>query len=219
MALQTLALFFLGTVAAGGIAWVFIYPILSGERQAEKRKELVAKPEQVTVTRVGAQQRGTQKARREQVEDTLKELEVRQKSAKRRPLSVRITQAGLKWSKRKFIMISAGLGLGAFLVGLGSGVGLVAALAIAFAGALGLPRWILSFLKNRRERRFLDVFPDAVDVIVRGIKAGLPLGDCMKIIANDAQEPVKSEFRAINQIQTIGMPIGEAVARLYESIP
>ena len=85
MALQTLALFFLGTVAAGGIAWVFIYPILSGERKAEKRKELVAKPEQVTVTRVAAQQRGTQKARREQVEDTLKELEVRQKNAKRRP--------------------------------------------------------------------------------------------------------------------------------------
>jgi len=81
MALQTLALFFLGTVAAGGIAWVFIYPILSGERQAEKRKELVAKPEQVTVTRVATQQRGTQKARREQVEDTLKELEVRQKNA------------------------------------------------------------------------------------------------------------------------------------------
>ena len=54
---------------------------------------------------------------------------------------------------------------------------------------------------------------------MRGIKAGLPLLDSLKIIALDAQEPIKSEFKAIVETQTIGMPIGEACAKLYERMP
>jgi tight adherence protein B len=132
---------------------------------------------------------------------------------------VRIAQAGLCWSKRQFMMISAGLGLAGLLIGLGMGAGLPATAAIDFAAGLGLPRWLLHFLKRRRERKFLDVFADAVDVIVRGVKAGLPLGDCLRVIANDAQEPVKSEFRAIVETQAIGMPLGEACTRLFDSMP
>ena len=77
----------------------------------------------------------------------------------------------------------------------------------------------LSFLKKRREKKFLDGFPDAVDVIVRGIKAGLPLADSLKVIASDAQEPIKSEFKTIIETQTIGMPLGEACGKLYERMP
>ena len=75
---------------------------------------------------------------------------------------------------------------------------------LALRPACGLPLWLLSFLKKRREARFLDTFPDAVDVIVRGIKAGLPLLDSLKLIATDAPEPVRSEFRTIIETQTIG---------------
>jgi len=116
-------------------------------------------------------------------------------------------------------MISAGLGLFGFLavfIMIGS---LLPALGVGFAAAFGVPRWLLSFLKKRREKKFLNNFPDGVDVIVRGIKAGLPLLDSLKIIALDAQEPIKSEFKAIVETQTIGMPIGEACAKLYERMP
>jgi tight adherence protein B len=89
---------------------------------------------------------------------------------------------------------------------------------VGFAAGCGLPFWALSFLKKRRESKFLAMFPDAVDVIVRGIKAGLPLLDSLKLIAQDAEEPARSEFRAIIETQTIGMPIGEAVLKLYDSI-
>src|SRR6185369_3983862 len=82
-----------------------------------------------------------------------------------------------------------------------------------------LPLWMLKFLKGRREKKFLAGFPDAVDVIVRGIKAGLPLADSLKIIAAEAQDPIKSEFRAIVETQAIGMPLGEACAKLYERMP
>jgi len=90
---------------------------------------------------------------------------------------------------------------------------------MAFATGLGLPRWLLGFLKTRREKAFLKALPDAVDVIVRGIKAGLPLFESIKVVAADAPEPLKSEFLAIIETQTIGMPLGEACGRLYERMP
>jgi tight adherence protein B len=74
-------------------------------------------------------------------------------------------------------------------------------------------------LKKRRENKFLDAFPDAVDIIVRGVKAGLPLLDCLKMITIDAPEPVKSEFRAIVETQAIGMLLGDACGKLYEQMP
>jgi tight adherence protein B len=216
MPLQTLAMFFLGTLAAGGIAWVFIYPLLSGERRADQRKASIARAQPVVATAIG---RAAPKVRREQVEETLKEIEIRRKNAKSPPLSIRLTQAGLSWSKRQFLLISAGVGLFALAATFFMNMGLPAALGAGFAAGFGLPRWMLSFLKKRRERKFLDAFADAVDVIVRGVKAGLPLGDCLKVIASDAPEPVKGEFRAIVETQTIGMPVGEACTRLYESMP
>jgi tight adherence protein B len=117
------------------------------------------------------------------------------------------------------MMLSAGVGVVMFLAGFLSGAGLIAATALAFAGAFGLPRWLLSYLKKRREAKFLNVFPDAVDIIVRGVKAGLPLLDCLKMITAESSEPVKSEFRTIVETQAIGMPLGEACGKLYEEMP
>jgi tight adherence protein B len=106
-----------------------------------------------------------------------------------------------------------------FTIAMFFGVGLLVAAGVGFAGAFGLPRWLLSFRKKRRENKFLNNFPDAVDVIVRGIKAGLPLLDCLKMIAVESPEPMKSEFRAIIETQAIGMPLGDACAKLYDSMP
>lgn len=106
-----------------------------------------------------------------------------------------------------------------FLLGTLANAGLLASMGLGFAGAFGIPHWLLGFLKRRREQKFLNGFPDAVDVIVRGIKAGLPLLDCIKMITIDAPEPVRSEFRAILETQAIGMPLGEACGKLYERMP
>jgi len=208
------ALFFLVAVAIGGVAYVFIYPILSGERNAERRVAAAARAEPITRSA-----RTPQKTRREQVEGSLKELEQRQKKAKRPPLSVRISQAGLSWSKRRFIMISVGLGVFAFFAMIPMTGSLLTSLAFGFTAGCGVPLWLLKFLKKRREARFLDGLPDAVDVIVRGIKAGLPLLDSLKMIATEAPEPMRSEFRGIIETQTIGIPLSEACLKLYERIP
>ena len=210
-----LSIFGLAAFAVGGLVWVFIYPILSGERKTEQRVASVARTEPVAI-RVA---RTSQKSRRDSVESTLKELEDRAKKQRNMPLAMRIQQAGLSWSKRQFQIISAIIGMVLFAGVFSGGFGPIAAIALGFAGAFGLPRWLLAFLKKRRETKFLDGFPDAVDVIVRGIKAGLPLLDSLKVITTDSAEPVRSEFKAIVETQAIGMPLGEACAKLYDSMP
>ena len=212
--MQILAVFFLVSVAIGGVAYVFIYPVLSGERKAEQRIRNVASSD-LTVRAA----RRPQKARREDIETTLKDFETRQKKSKNVPITVRIARAGLSWSRRQFVIISASIGLGMFFAAFLSGPGLLPASALGFAGAFGVPRWLLSFLKKRREARFLETLADAVDIIVRGVKAGLPLLDCMKMITMESSEPLKTEFRMILETQAIGVPLGEACAKLYERTP
>ncbi|MBV9261519.1 MAG: type II secretion system F family protein [Pseudolabrys sp.] len=213
--METLAVFALASLAVGGVAYVFIYPILSGEKKAEQRMASVAKTETATVRTT----RNSQKTRRDSVETTLKELEERHKKQKRVPLSVKLSQAGLDWSKNRYFVTSGIIGLVLFLIVMLMDVGILPAIAAGFAGAFGVPMWLLKFLKKRRETKFLNTFPDAVDIIVRGVKAGLPLMDCLKMITTESPEPVKSQFRAIVETQAIGMPLGEAVGKLYESMP
>jgi tight adherence protein B len=214
MHVQALAMGFMAFIAVGGLAWVFLYPMLSGEKKAEARRASVSRVEPVArqVDRV-------QRTKREQVEGSLKEVEARRRKEKKVALNIRIAQAGLQWTNQKFMVISGVLGAAAFLTVFVLGGPLLAALGLGIGMGFGLPRWMLNFLKKRREAKFLKALPDAVDVIVRGIKAGLPLFDSIKVVAADAPDPLRSEFLAIIETQTIGMPLGEACARLYERMP
>jgi tight adherence protein B len=215
MSMQTLALAFLAATALGGLAWVFIYPSLSGERKAESRRASIARSDAPA-----RQAEKSQRSRREQVEGSLKELDARRKKEKSVPLGMRLAQAGLgSWTEQKFWIVSGISGVVGFVLAFLVGGSPLYAAVMAFGTGLGLPRWALSYLKKRREKAFLKALPDAVDVIVRGIKAGLPLFESIKVVAVDAPEPLRSEFKAIIETQTIGMPLGEACSRLYERMP
>lgn len=213
--LDTLAIIGLAIICAGGLAYALIYPLLSGEAKADKRREAVAQ----TAARPTRAKVDDVSAKRSSVEDTLKELERRQKNSNKPPLQTRIAQAGLTWTNRKFYIISASLGVVGFLAPLIMGLSLLPAAACAIAFGLGVPQWLLNFLKKRRMVAFLNELANSVDVIVRGVKAGLPLGDCLRIIATEAQEPVRSEFRFIVEQTTLGIPLHEAVMKLYERMP
>ncbi|MCD0416439.1 MAG: type II secretion system F family protein [Rhodopseudomonas sp.] len=214
METQTLALGFFAAIAVGGIAWVFVYPLLSGENKVEKRLSSVARTTPAT-----RQVDRAQRSRREQVEGSLKEIETRNAKQKNVPLNARLSQAGLDWTPAKFGTVSAVLGVTVLALSILLGINMIAAVGLGFAAGFGLPRWTLGFLKRRREKKFIAALPDAVDVIVRGIKAGLPLFDSIKMVAADAPEPLRTEFNAIIETQTIGMPLDEACARLYDRMP
>ena len=70
-----------------------------------------------------------------------------------------------------------------------------AVLGAAFVGGLGLPRWVVALQESGRVKQFLDEFANALDVIVRGVKSGLPLNDGIRLIASEAPQPVQTEFR------------------------
>ncbi|MBV9078077.1 MAG: type II secretion system F family protein [Methylobacteriaceae bacterium] len=213
MSLAELAPIVLAALAAGGVAYVFLYPLLSGDARAEKRqKALVSTPDR-------AKQNVQTVNRRDQVAQSLRDLEQREKTRNKVTLEMRLRQAGLSWTNGRFYAVSAlaggGLALALFVV---SGSVQLAGLGL-FAGGLGLPRWILGWRKKKRINRYLEELPNAMDVIVRGIRSGLPLNDCMRIVASESQEPVRSEFRYIIEQQTLGISLPDAIQKLYERVP
>ncbi len=202
-------------LAVASVMYVFVYPYLSGEIKAQKRAQALTAP----TGEHGVTSKGADPAkRRKMVADSLKEVEEKNKR-KRLTIEQRIAQAGLTWTKPMFLIGSAVLGLLlGFILLVTNGNMLVAAGAVA-VGMFGLPNWGLAFLRKRRINKFVDAFPGSIDVIIRGVKAGLPVGDCFRVIASEGQEPVRSEFKRIIESQTIGLTVGESVERFAERVP
>jgi tight adherence protein B len=158
--------------------------------------------------------------RRKQVQETLKEIERKQEQQTSKiTLAAMLEQADWNIDVRKFHMITAGLGgvtlLGFFVLGYAWYI----AIGAGFAVGLGLPRWLLGFTIGRRKKAFTREFANAIDVIVRGVKAGLPLNECLKIIANETPEPVGPEFRQIVEGLKVGVTLEDGLKKMYERMP
>jgi tight adherence protein B len=81
-----------------------------------------------------------------------------------------------------------------------------------------IPRFILEYLTKRRMTQFRDNLPNAIDAIIRGAKAGLTVSDCVKLVATDTAEPVKSEFRQIVQNQRVGISLSECFEAMADRL-
>ena len=135
-------------------------------------------------------------------------------------LLVRMRQAQLDWSKSTYYLICGVTGLVTFLLVLvATGLSVYPAVGFGISAGLLFPHWYVTFKRSRRFKRFTAEFANAVDVIVRGVKVGLPLGDCLKIIATEAQSPVKDEFKLIVDDNAVGMPLADAAQRLPDRVP
>lgn len=209
----------LGLVAlvVGGLIFALL-PYLTGSIRGERRAQALVRSAGGARGSLG--DRTAELAqRRKQIADSIKDLDNKSNSKKKISLETRMAQAGLEWTRSKFYMISAISGaVGGLGLFVGSGNIIYGAAGLVIGGA-GFPNWLVNYLRNRRMKKFVEEFPNAVDVIIRGIKAGLPLGDCIRIIASEANEPVRSEFRKIVEAQTVGLSMSEAVDRLPDSIP
>lgn len=215
-----LAFIGLATLGAGGFVYALMYDRLASEAQQEKRLKSFDRSEKAKASKISQRINETAR-RRKTVQESLRELEAKQKQKHNRRIGLKktIQQAGLGLSLTQFFLISIVCGFLCAFLALLSGASLFVSLGVLFVGMFGLPRWFVSFVRKRRLKAFLEEFPNAVDVIVRGVKAGLPLNDCLAIIAQEAKEPVRTEFAKIVEAQKMGIPLSEAIAKIYENMP
>ncbi len=208
----------LGAVAVASIAFALLWPYLSGDKATEKRIANVSENRKTRTTRVLQQDLAMQ--RKQQVADTLKDIENKQKQKEKVSLRVRLQRAGLDVTPQAF-WIASGVSGVVFAVGTLMFVSAppIAAAAAAFVGAFGLPRWVLKFLTKRRQFKFVDNFANAIDIIVRGVKSGLPLNECLGIIARESPAPINEEFREVVEQSRIGIPISECFDRMMARMP
>jgi tight adherence protein B len=210
-----LATMLLAGIAGGGLVYVFTIPYLSGERKASKRVgNLVQGPR--TMRKRPAQ---SLQIRKQQVQDTIKDIEAKQKRKKWVPLRTRLIRAGLTMKPRTYYILSFFAGVAGGFIVLVTGSSPIVSVLAAFACGFGMPRFILAHMTKRHQAKFLLEFANAIDIIVRGIKSGLPLSDCMQIIAAESPEPVRNEFANLIEQQKVGVPLAEAFERMYERMP
>lgn len=220
----TLAFVALAAVSAGAIAYALLFNRIADERNVEKRLETVRRADTDRVGLNASRDRVAEAAkRRKSVQDSLKELEEKQKlrdrNSKRAPLKVQIRQADLSITIERFYLCSAAMGLFLGALAFLTGAPPLVALGALVVGGVGLPRWFVSFLRARRVKAFLDEFPNALDIMVRAVKSGLPLNDGIRLIASESPEPVRTEFRRIVEAQQMGLSTPEAAMRMGETMP
>lgn len=218
--IRVLAMMGLVGFSIAALLYGFLYGRIERQASTERRRTLVAGAAADDERTKAA---ATPTARRRNVQETLKDLEAKQKHKASKstnpPMPLRLQQAGLALSIGRFYAYSALTGVVTVAVCFLVGLPLLLVLGAGFVGAVGLPRFAVNFIRKRRHAAFIDELANAVEVIVRGVKAGLPLNDCLRMIASEAKEPVKSEFRITIEAMQLGMPIDEAVGRMYERVP
>lgn len=209
----------MAAIAVAAAVFALAWPYISGERAKDKRVQDVA-------TTRGGRKLGTGAAaetgssRKKNVAETLKEIETRQKAKEKITLRLRLQRAGIDISPRDFYVASAicGVLLGGAIHTMTSAP-LIGVLTAAFVGALGLPRWYLSKATKKRQNKFLSELANAIDVVVRGVKSGLPLNECLGVISRESAEPLAGEFREVIEAQRLGVPLGEALDKMCDRIP
>lgn len=219
---NTLILTALIAMAAGALIWALLFNTISNERTQERRMNTIKSNDGDRNTRIAAEARivDAQK-RRQSTQASLKELEeqTRAKNPNKKGIKDQMRQAGMQPDMKKFAIYSIITGIVASILAFVLSGNLIFGGAMLFIGTFGMPRWYVARKRKKRMNAFLEEFPNAVDVITRGIKAGLPLNDTIGIIATEAKEPVRSEFKKILETQKMGIPMTEAIQKLYKNVP
>lgn len=157
--------------------------------------------------------------RKKQIQQKLKANEDVRAKRKGHRLREKLIHAGLKIGPKEYILLSilsGGVCTGAYYLSGQPPLGLIAA---ALVGFLGLPRFVLNYKIKKRVARFTSLFPDAIDIIVRGVRSGLPVGECLNIIGRESPEPIGSEMRLVTEGIKLGMTMNDAMQRLSDRIP
>ncbi|QRM53777.1 type II secretion system F family protein [Sinorhizobium sp. BG8] len=221
--ISIIAIVVLAAVAAAGLCYALLFSRIETDKKTESRVRRVKSAETDQAKVKAARDRVQEMSkRRKSVQDSLKDLEKKQKEQSRKSaptLKAKLSQAGLRISITQFYIISGLFGLFLSVASLIAGAPLLVCGGLFIIAAAGLPRWAVNFLVKRRLDKFLEEFPNALDIMVRSIKSGLPLTDALRLISAEGQEPVRSEFRRVVESQQMGLSVPEACTRMFNFIP
>lgn len=208
------AVLLFGTMVAGGLMM-----IRASNSNYRKRLALVS-----GTTHQERRQRGSNRdtsgARRRQIQGKLKELEgQRKQTVRKRALADLLLQAGSNLTVKQFYLFSAGFALVVTALYIVMGYTLWGAIPVAIFTFFGLPRFYMKRRAKKRQKLFTKHFANSIDIIVRGVRSGLPINECLNIIARETPEPVCTEFRQLVEGIRVGSPLEEVMERGLRRIP
>jgi len=198
----------------GCIGWAIYALSFSSRAKLTRRIQQVAGP-----ASAGKAMGAGGNAKRKILQGKLKNIEAARARKRGWRLRAELAQTGLGISVKGFVLGSLCSAALFAVLALAARLPLLGVICFAVTGGLGLPRMWLRIAINRRLKAFTRNFADAIDVIVRGIRSGLPVGECFVMIASEAPDPVGAEFRLIVEGQRLGLTIDEVMVRASERVP
>lgn len=216
---QVLIIIGLGVVCFGALAFVLLAP--TNRDKAKKRVNALDKSK-VSRTGASASTEANNKDRRRKLNQALSKIDDQQKEIKKKKrLSIeqRLEQAGLPITAKQFYLGSLIAAVAFGFIGVISGQKPIITGGLFLVGGLGAPRWFIGFYTSRRQKKFATEFSNAIDVIVRGVKSGLPVNECLKIISTEAPKPVNEEFGMLVEGIKVGLSMEQSLNRMYERMP
>jgi tight adherence protein B len=153
------------------------------------------------------------------------EQQMRKAIAQRKPLSftsgtemsrmdrlrLRLAKTGKKWTLQQYFYASIGIGVVVAALLLIRGAPAYLAIAVGAFSGLGLPHFAVGFLINRRIKQFTSNFPDAIELLVRGLKSGLPVAETLNVVSKEIPGPVGEEFKMVTEKIKIGKTMEDAL--------
>ncbi|OYX47501.1 MAG: pilus assembly protein TadB [Sphingomonadales bacterium 32-64-22] len=132
-------------------------------------------------------------------------------SSRTEALALRLARTGMGWTVTQYVYASAGLALVlTALLYLQTGAGMLA-LGMGLMLGAGVPHLVVSHFIKRRMNQFNAKFPDAIELLVRGLRSGLPVSETLGVVASEVPGPVGAEFRSVVERIKIGRTMEEAL--------
>ena len=140
-------------------------------------------------------------------------------SLKKTSIRSMIMQAGMAMPVYQFWLLSVLSCLLVFGVTQALGLSKLVTVLLTFFGFFGLPRFILKTKVNKRQRKFLEDFADALEAMTRLLKSGMPITEAISMVAREYPDPIGTEMARVYEAQKIGDTLPQAVTNLAERVP
>jgi len=201
------------------VAAVVIALVISNNAATRQRQLAVIRGQSGSVSDPEKAKKDAQDKRRDEISRKLKDSNKEEKDSDKVTLSEMLMQAGMEVSVKQFLLFSLLFSIGLTIVAKIIGQGGFVLLMVAIIGFFGLPRWFVKRKIKKRQKKFLEEFADALEAMVRLLKAGMPVAEAISMAAKEFTGPVGEEMQRIYDAQKIGVSLADASQQACKRMP